>query len=68
MIYNTIRRNILNWCNLVSISKKLSFYVFRVVRIYKKKKKKNLDEKICNLFLKSVLLSHLFIKKVAGAL
>ena len=29
---------------------------------------KNLDEKICNLFLKSVLLSHLFIKKVAGAL
>ena len=30
----TMRRNVLNWCNLVSISKKLMFYVFGVVRIY----------------------------------
>ena len=30
----TMRRNLLNWCNLVSISKKLMFYVFGVVRIY----------------------------------
>ena len=30
----TLRRNLLNWCNLVSISKKLRFYVFGVVRIY----------------------------------
>ena len=29
-----MRRNLLNWCNLVSISKKLRFYVFGVVRIY----------------------------------
>ena len=31
----TMRRNLLNWCNLVSISKKLRFYVLGVVRIYK---------------------------------
>ena len=30
----TMRRNLLNWCNLISISKKLMFYVFGVVRIY----------------------------------
>ena len=30
----TMRRNLLNWCNLVSISKKLRFYIFGVVRIY----------------------------------
>ena len=30
----TMRRKILNWCNLVSISKKLMFYVLGVVRIY----------------------------------
>ena len=30
----TMRRNLLNWCNLVSISKKLRCYVFGVVRIY----------------------------------
>ena len=29
-----MRRNLLNWCNLVSISKKLMFSVFVVVRIY----------------------------------
>ena len=29
-----MRRNLLNWCYLVSISKKLRFYVFGVVRIY----------------------------------
>ena len=33
-IDNTMRRNLLNWCNLVSISKKFRFYVFGVVRIY----------------------------------
>ena len=31
---HTMRRNLLNWCNLVSISKKLRFYVFGVVRTY----------------------------------
>ena len=31
----TMRRNLLNWCNLVSISKKLMLYIFGVVRIYK---------------------------------
>ena len=30
----TMRRNLLNWWNKVSISKKLMFYVFGVVRIY----------------------------------
>ena len=30
----TVRRNLLNWCNLVSIGKKLRFYVFGLVRIY----------------------------------
>ena len=30
-----MRRNLLNCCNLVPISKKLMFYVFEVVRIYK---------------------------------
>ena len=29
----TMRRNLLNWCNLVSISKKSMFYIFGVVRI-----------------------------------
>ena len=30
----TIRTNLLNWCNLVSISKNLVFYAFVVERIY----------------------------------
>ena len=30
----TMRRNLLNWCNLVTNCKKLRFYVFGVVRIY----------------------------------
>ena len=30
----TMRRNLLKWCNLVSISKKLRFCVFGGVRIY----------------------------------
>ena len=30
----TIRTNLLNWCNLVSISKNIVFYAFLVVRIY----------------------------------
>ena len=30
----TMRTNLLNWCNLVSISKNVLFYVFLVVRIY----------------------------------
>ena len=30
----TMRTNLLNWCNLVSISKKVVFYAFLVVRIY----------------------------------
>ena len=30
----TMRTNLLNWCNLVSISKNVVFYVFLVVRIY----------------------------------
>ena len=30
----TMRRNLLNWCDLVSIGKKLRFYVVGVVRIY----------------------------------
>ena len=30
----TMRRNLLIWCNLVSISKKIMFYVLGVVRIY----------------------------------
>ena len=29
-----MRKNLLNWCNLVSINKKLRFYVFGVARIY----------------------------------
>ena len=29
-----MRRNLLNWCNLVSISKELRFYVLGAVRIY----------------------------------
>ena len=33
-VKNTMRKNLLNWCNLVSIGKKLMFYVFGVVRIY----------------------------------
>ena len=27
---NTMRKNLLNWCDLVSISKKLMFYIFGV--------------------------------------
>ena len=30
----TMRKNLLNWCNLVSISKNVVFYAFEVVRIY----------------------------------
>ena len=30
----TMRTNLLNWCNLVSISKNVVFYVSLVVRIY----------------------------------
>ena len=30
----TMRTNLLNWCNLVSISKNVVFYAFLVVRIY----------------------------------
>ena len=30
----TMRTNLLNWCNLVSISKNVVFYAFGVVRIY----------------------------------
>ena len=45
-----MRKNLLNWCNLVSISKELRFYVFGVVRIYKYLadllQKKNHDEKL----------------------
>ena len=44
-----MRRNLLNWCNLVSISKKLMFSVFGVVRIYlfdTDLLQKNHDEKI----------------------
>ena len=37
---------VLNWCNLVSISKKLMFYVFGVVRIYKKHHDEKLQTKI----------------------
>ena len=33
-VSSTMRRNLLNWCNLVSIDKKLMFYVFGVIRIY----------------------------------
>ena len=33
-LQNDMKSNLLNWCNLVSISKKLRFYVFGVVRIY----------------------------------
>ena len=29
-----MRTNLLNWCNLVSISKNVVFYAFLVVRIY----------------------------------
>jgi hypothetical protein len=29
-----MRRNLLNWCNFVSIGKKLRLYVFGVLRIY----------------------------------
>ena len=30
----TMRKSLLNWCHLVSISKNVMFYVFLVVRIY----------------------------------
>ena len=30
----TIRTNLLNWCNLVSIIKNVVFYAFLVLRIY----------------------------------
>ena len=33
-VVSTMRTNLLNWCNLVSISKNVMFYVFLVVRIY----------------------------------
>ena len=33
-VSNTMRKNLLNWCNLVSISKNVVFYAFLVVRIY----------------------------------
>ena len=33
-VTNTMRTNLLNWCNLVSISKTVVFYAFGVVRIY----------------------------------
>ena len=33
-IANTMKTNLLSWCNLVSISKNLVFYAFLVVRIY----------------------------------
>ena len=34
----TMRRNLLNWCNLVSISKKLMFYIYWLVKfIYSEK-------------------------------
>ena len=33
-IHNTMRKNLLNWCNLVSISKNVAFYASLVVRIY----------------------------------
>ena len=34
LLVYTMRRNLLNWCNLVSIGKKLRFYVFGVLRVY----------------------------------
>ena len=34
LIYFTMRKNLLNWCHLVSISKNVIFYAFLVVRIY----------------------------------
>ena len=33
-VVNTMRTNLLNWCNLVSISENVVFYTFLVVRIY----------------------------------
>ena len=30
----TMRTDLLNWCNLVSLSKNVVFYAFGVVRIY----------------------------------
>ena len=33
-VFDSLRRNLLNWCNLVSISKKWMFYISGVVRIY----------------------------------
>ena len=36
LITYTMRTNLLNWCNLVSISKNVVFYASLVVRIYKK--------------------------------
>ena len=34
LMCNTMRKNLLNWCNLVSISKKLMFSVFGAARIF----------------------------------
>ena len=34
LLGQTMRTNLLNWCNLVSISKNVVFYVSLVVRIY----------------------------------
>ena len=34
VLINTMRTNLLNWCNLVSISKNVVFYAFLMVRIY----------------------------------
>ena len=41
-----MRRNLLNWCNLVSISKKLMFYILGVVRIVLLQKIMMKDSKI----------------------
>ena len=34
LLVSTMRTNLLNWCNLVSISKNVVFFAFLVVRIY----------------------------------
>ena len=56
----TMRRNLLNWCNLVSISKKLMFYVVGVVRIFEKSRKKityKLSQTLFVVFLRHFLFT-----------
>ena len=54
MMGNTIRRNLPNWCNLITISKKLRFYVLEVkqTNLGAKKPKHTNQMLLCRTFWK----------------